>query len=265
MIVKPFPFFSYALSQRKVCYVLLPDDYEKETEKRYPTVYVLHGMYGSETDWLHLGGAKETIETMRQEGSLRDAIFVFPSDGGLGDGTFYLDWYDGSGRFEQYFLYDLVSGVDRSFRTIRDKWSRALVGLSMGGYGAFMLSLRHPDLFGIGASLSGAFGDLEGYMQPHAAARLLGPKGGPYAKQYDVMELSASRIDDPQRPYLYMDCGRDDTLVYPHNVRLHEHLSSIGYTHVYQEFAGGHTWEYWKEHLPDALRFVENCFRHAQH
>ncbi|WP_028548255.1 alpha/beta hydrolase [Paenibacillus sp. UNC451MF] len=262
MSIRPHPFFSGALFARKSCFVYLPEGYE-ESEQCYPVIYLLHGMHGSEAHWLLKGGAELTLNRMMQEGSLRKSIVVFPSDGGYGLGTFYMNWYDGTGQFEDYLIYDLLPEIDKHYRTIPDRAHRVISGLSMGGFGAFSLSLRHPELFGAAASLSGAMtstGLISVQYARSDISRMIGPLHGPYAQQYDLQKLADTQLTNDQRPALYFNCGTEDYL-YSMNAAYHEHLDRIGYQHEYEEFSGEHTWDYWTQHLPDALGFLEASFK----
>jgi putative tributyrin esterase len=260
--VRSHSFFSGALYARKSCFVYVPEGYE-ESEQRYPVIYLLHGMYGSESHWLNKGSAEQTLDRMIGSGQLAPSIIVMPSDGGYGHGTFYMDWYDGTGNFEQYFLYDLVPEIDKQFRTIASFRHRVLCGLSMGGFGAFSLTLRNPDLFGAAASLSGALGSsahiTDSYVRSEVT-RMIGPVLGPYAQEHDPQIMASLIMKDEQRPSLYVNCGRNDYL-YAMNLDYHKYLQLIGYEHMYEEFEGEHTWEYWTEHLPDALKFLQSYFQ----
>ncbi|RKN84066.1 alpha/beta hydrolase [Paenibacillus ginsengarvi] len=259
MAVHPVSFFSGALFARMSCFVYLPPSYE-QSERAYPVIYLLHGMYGCESSWLTKGGAEQTIERMIAAGELRESIVVLPSDGGYGHGTFYIDWYDGTGNYEQYMMYDLVPYIDANYRTMADKSYRCIGGLSMGGFGAFMLALRHPDTFGAAVSLSGALGSVG--QLPYTEftrsgwARMTGPQQGDHAKKYDLALLSQARASVEGRPALYFDCGKDDSL-FPLNIAFKRHLDETGYAHEFAEFEGTHNWEYWTQHLADALLFFE--------
>lgn len=262
MSVRPHSFFSGALFARKSCFVYLPDGYEADMEASYPVIYLLHGMYGSESHWLLKGSAEQTLNRMIASSQLRKSIVVMPSDGGYGHGTFYMDWYDGTGSFEQYFIYDLIPDIDKHYRTIKEPQARAVCGLSMGGFGAFSLSLRNPGLFGAAASLSGALTStafIADNFSRSDVGRITGPVQGPHAQAHDLQLCASLRVKDEQKPALYFDCGTADFL-YTMNASYHEHLTKIGYDHVYREFPGEHTWEYWTEHLPDALSFIEEYF-----
>lgn len=262
MSLNPVSFFSGALFARKTCFVYLPADYESSV-KPYPVVYLLHGMYGTEADWSQKGKAHDTVERMIMENRLDECIVVMPNDGGYGHGTFYLNWYDGTGNFEDYMIFDLIPFIDNHFRTIPDRDARAVCGLSMGGYGAFLLALRHPHLFVAAASLSGALGTFETMPYEEFArsdfSRMLGPKNGPYAKEHDLYALAGLRQEKDFKPALYFDCAKDDYL-YHWNIGFKAHLDAVKYPYEYNEFPGEHTWDYWTEHLEDALEFIGSFF-----
>lgn len=263
MAVKPFPFFSGALYARKTCFVYLPPSYETAIDQRYPVVYLLHGLYGSESNWSEKGAAAQTLDSMIAESQMRECIVVMPNDGGHAQGTFYADWYDGSGNFEQYMIDDLVPAIDGAFRTIPDNSMRAISGLSMGGFGSVMLALRNPDIFGAAASLSGVLTSIESMKREEFDrsnfSQIFGPKSGPYAKQYDLHVLASLRANESNRPQLYFNCGTEDYL-YHFNVEFDRYLTELGYSHEYEQYPGEHNWEYWTEHLEDALLFIEKAF-----
>lgn len=257
MAVYPVPFFSGALFARKSCFVYLPASYD-EGERAYPVIYLLHGMYGSESNWLVKGAAESTLDRMMASGELPECVVVMPNDGGYGLGTFYIDWYDGTGHYEQYIIHDLVPFIDANYRTIPERSHRLIAGLSMGGFGSFALALRNPELFGAAASLSGALGSA-GEL-PYAEfsrsdwARMIGPQRGEYAKQHDLSLLSERCLSIDNRPALYMSCGKEDYL-YPLNALFRQRLDRLGFPYEYEEFEGAHNWDYWTARLPDALRF----------
>ncbi|MCZ8515915.1 alpha/beta hydrolase family protein [Paenibacillus filicis] len=265
MSVQPFPFFSGALFARKVCHVYLPPSYHASEDRRYPVIYLLHGLYGSEAHWLLKGQAEATLYRMMRSGSLRESIIVMPSDGGYGHGTFYVNWYDGSGRFEDYILYDLIPAIDREFRTIASAEHRAVCGLSMGGYGAFVLSLRNPDVFTAASSIAGALtatSQLTEDMLRTDVCRMIGPVQGPFAKELDLHVLAARRVKEEKKPALHFNCGKSDYL-YPLNVAYKSLLEQIRYPHEYMEFEGEHNWDYFGKHLTEALDFIERQFAAA--
>lgn len=254
----PINVYSDALNSRKTVYVSLPASYEEDGTERYPVIYLLHGRGGNETDWIYKGRIKETLAQLSQSSQLRDAILVMPGDGGYDRGTFYADWYDGSGNFEQYMIHDVIPEIDRSFRTIPSRSGRVIGGFSMGGYGAFMLALNHPELFGAAGSISGALLPLDQYPKEDRA-RIVGPPNGPHAQRYDLYRLAKQSESFSLRPELYFTCGSEDDLL-EGNRYMNSFLDQLQYRHFYSEQPGEHSWEFAKEHVSEILLFFERYF-----
>jgi S-formylglutathione hydrolase FrmB len=122
----------------------------------------------------------------------------------------------------------------------------------MGGYGAVKTALRHPSLFALALSHSGAF---EVTREPGAHPVFGDPQQGRALRRasnvFALAEDMLSRFP-PQRPRLYIDCGTEDPLIEA-NRRFHAHLHFIGYHHTYHEMPGYHTWPYWDRALRTAL------------
>lgn len=144
-------FYSPAVDRRMKFDLLLPEDYAT-SERSYPVMYLLHGYMQNYTVWGRNLGAAIYAR------NLGDLILVVP-DGG---NTWFVNYADtGSGqpnRWEDYLVTDLVPFVDANYRTEARREGRAIAGLSMGGYAALTLGLRHPDLFISLGSTSGALG-----------------------------------------------------------------------------------------------------------
>ncbi|HEV2891763.1 MAG TPA: alpha/beta hydrolase family protein [Frankiaceae bacterium] len=125
--------------------VVLPASYRPG--RRYPVVYVLHGVGDDETSWTDPKRGDLAALTATCE-----AIFVTP-DGGSGRvAGWYSDWQDGSYDWERYHVEDLRLGVEATFGTTG---RRAVAGLSMGGFGAMSYAARNPSLYRAAASYSG--------------------------------------------------------------------------------------------------------------
>jgi putative tributyrin esterase len=259
MYFKPDHLYSGALNSRKSFYICLPNDYE-QSNKYYPVIYMLHGRSGTETDWIYQGSIIDAANTLLEKQTLKDCIIVTPSDGGYDRGTFYVDWYDGSGNFEQYMLYDLIPYIDSNYRTLTSREHRVIGGLSMGGFGAFMLSMKNPHVFSAAASLSGVLGSMS-HFEAYESSRMVGPAQGSYAKAYDVWELAKKlSVSNEVKPSLYFNCGTEDFL-YELNLEYKQHLELVGYPFEYEEFVGEHDWTYWEKHAGKALLFFDKFLR----
>ncbi|MEO2005350.1 MAG: alpha/beta hydrolase family protein [Candidatus Poribacteria bacterium] len=147
-VLRNVEFHSPAVARAMKYSILLPSEYE-HSQERYPTVYLLHGVGGNYTGWTADNNARFYA------GLFKNLIIVMPDAGN----SFYVNWAESNdGRtddWEDYIVEDVVGHVDAHFRTIAAREGRAISGLSMGGYGAITLGLRHPDMFGSVGSTSG--------------------------------------------------------------------------------------------------------------
>jgi S-formylglutathione hydrolase FrmB len=161
--------------------------------------------------------------------------------------------------FETYLTRDIIGFIDSTFPTVASRSGRALAGLSMGGYGAAKLALKHPDLYCAAVSFSGALLaaskpiDTDKAEWKRFLTGLFGdePVGGPD----DVIAL-AKGLNTLTRPALRIDCGTEDFL-YHDNVSAHESLLALGFEHEYNERPGNHNWDYWDKAIVDALPFLK--------
>ena len=209
----------------------------------FPVLYLLHGLSDDHTGWMRLS----MVECKAADLPL---IIVMP-DGGR---SFYCnDPRPGGLAYEDHIWQATVQTVDNTFDTIADRRSRAIAGLSMGGYGAMMLATRHPDVFSVACSHSGALG--------FAARRFPGrPALDAYVRalpkdKYNLYRLATAMAKAKQKIAIRMDCGETDFLI-EDNRLFHKHLEKLGIAHQYEEFPGEHTWEYWNAHIRQTLDFV---------
>lgn len=121
--------------------VYLPPGYEEGT-KRYPVIYFLHGFTGTH----EMRGMKEILDYAIESKRIRPFILVLPNQMTTYGGSFYSN-SELFGNWEDFTAFDLVSYVDKNYRTIATKESRGITGHSMGGYGAIKLAMHHPDIF----------------------------------------------------------------------------------------------------------------------
>ncbi len=126
--------------------VFLPPSYAKETGRRYPVVYALHGYSIGAEQWSHEIHVPQTIEGAFAKGA-REMIVVLPDSKTVHNGSMYSSSVT-TGDFENFIAHDLVAYIDAHYRTIARRESRGLVGHSMGGYGATRIGMKHADVFG---------------------------------------------------------------------------------------------------------------------
>jgi len=122
--------------------IYLPPDYAGDAQARYPVIYWLHGGFGSSREG---APAVEKVNRFIRAGLMPPAIVVLPQ--ALPSG-WYCDSKDGARPVEQVIVYDLVSHIDKTYRTRAEARYRWLEGMSMGGFGTLHLGLKHPEVFG---------------------------------------------------------------------------------------------------------------------
>ena len=121
------------------------------------------------------------------------------------------------------------------------KWG--IGGLSMGGYGAMRLGLRHPDLFASVWAHSSAF----------HIHNMMGEAAGGDRVDLDVFAVATQAVRRPM-PVIGFDCGTEDTGLIEGNRQLHQHFTTLGIAHDYREHPGGHDWAYWDAWAMDGFR-----------
>jgi enterochelin esterase-like enzyme len=126
--------------------VFLPPSYAKDTKRRYPVIYALHGYSIGADQWTHEIHVPQTIEGAFAQGA-QEMIVVLPDSKTIYNGSMYSSSVT-TGDFEKFIWHDVVSYIDAHYRTIPKRESRGLAGHSMGGYGASRIGMKHPEIFG---------------------------------------------------------------------------------------------------------------------
>lgn len=247
--VQTVTLFSAALNQQRAFNLILPLDYATSTS-RYPVLYLLHGYTGSNTDW--------TQKTNLSRYAARFKLIIVMPDGSNG-------WYvnsatDPKQKFEDYIIKDLVPFVEGHYRTIPLRRARAVAGLSMGGYGATFLGLKHADMFCALGSFSGALGVAHGLLNPPANASEqerknfeeiqshFGSADSTAAKERDPFEI-AKKVPAAEMPMLYFAEGGEDFLL-KSNREFMNLLASLKIPYEYREVSPReHTWDFWDEQI----------------
>ncbi|HLJ53831.1 MAG TPA: alpha/beta hydrolase family protein [Chthonomonadaceae bacterium] len=232
---------------REQSYACMLPDGAIASGRRYPLLVLLHGHSGGFRDWA-------ACTRIRKYLAGRNLIVVCP-DGGNG---WYTNGVAGGERREDDIMEDLLPAVERELPVLPAP-ARAVAGLSMGGFGAVKLALKHPGAFRIAASHSGAFAVTE---RPERSAIFGDPElHAAFRRREGIPWLAEQALCGPAtlRPALVFDCGQSDPLL-DDNRRLSDHLNFIGYGHTYREMPGYHTWPYWdrafRTALPEIARAV---------
>ena len=242
--------------------IYLPPDYEL-SERSYPVLYLLHGAGDDQTGWVQFGEVLHIADKAIKEGVSTAMIIIMP-DANTGRRGYFND-PKGDWNYEDFFFEELMPHVEKKYRIKGEKRYRAVAGLSMGGGGSFMYALHHPELFSSACPLSAYAGplsleeakrsikrvsdasytdaEIKTYMESHSAVHLM--------KNMSEKDLKSVRW--------YIDCGDDDFL-FEGNSLIHIAMKKRNIPHEYRVRDGAHTWTYWRESLPEVLRFVSMAF-----
>lgn len=230
--------------------VYTPAGYESGN-KRYPVLYLLHGMGGDEEAWISLGRTAQILDNLIAQGRAKPMIVVMPNGnasqeaapGETSLGMIYPQTrlpktMDGS--YEQSFP-EIVKFVDKNYRTVRSKAGRAIAGLSMGGFHSLHISRQYPDMFDYVGLFSAAIQPKNEVSSP-------------------IYEDAAKKLKTQfaRKPALYwIAIGKDDFL-YQANVDYRQLLDEGGYPYTYYETGEGHIWKNWRIYLTE---FVPMLFK----
>lgn len=153
--------------------IYLPPSYRADSTRRYPVLYLLHGATSAPVEWLdgtYQGLNLQTeLDALIASRAIPELIVVMPdADNKLGAG-FYAN-SPATGNWEDFVVRDLVRHVDRQYRTDARGPARALVGHSMGGFGALAIAFKHPDMFGLVYAVSPCCMGFVGRLAPTGPA-----------------------------------------------------------------------------------------------
>jgi S-formylglutathione hydrolase FrmB len=236
--------------------VILPADYRRGPSKnrRYPVLYLLHGLGGSAADWV---SARARLADYAAQYPF---IVVVPE----GKDGWYTDGPAANEKFESYFVEELIPDVDRRFRTLAAREGRAVAGLSMGGYGSMKFALKHPELFAFAGSMSGALAvaswtpdqHIPDFVRP-SVIRVYGDAGSRVRLDNDIYRIARSLTPEQVKllPFIYLDCGTEDFLL-PNSRDFSALLVEKKVAHEFRELPGTHSWPYWDGQVQEVLRLA---------
>jgi S-formylglutathione hydrolase FrmB len=217
-----------------------------------PVVYLLHGHGGGEWDWLRAGGARETAIRLVEAGVLPPLHLVTP---GVGN-SWYVDGPEPHGPVATVLLDELMPTAEQALAV--DPERRAIIGLSMGGFGALHLGLRQPEQWRFIGALSPAIFTPESSFSDLQLHLFSGAFGEPFeADRYAAAEPFARVPDLAQTaspPAFYLSCGVDDYFGLDAGTRAFgAALADAGVPATVQIRPGRHDWAFWRAALPEAL------------
>jgi enterochelin esterase-like enzyme len=237
--------------------VYLPPGYATHPNRRYPVMYMLHGVPGRPGAFLATVRAGVLVDELVAKHILKPMILVMPfgSTGSFTDE----EWANGvstNSAWETFLARDVVRAVDHHYRTIPHGRARALVGLSEGGYGAFNIGLHHPGEFRVLESWSGyENADNVGSVFGHQLALL--QANSPAL----TLQAAAAKLRHAHT-FFWFYSGTDDRYRIQ-NAAFADALGRAGLAHRFFMVRGGHNWALWRDNAARALLAASKRLRIA--
>ncbi|MBD3581677.1 esterase [Flavobacterium selenitireducens] len=230
--------------------VYTPPGYETSKES-YPTLYLLHGAGGDEEAWIALGRTSQILDNLIAQQKAKPMIVVM-TNGNAGQTAapgesstpmtkpIFLQPDMFSGNTEKAYP-DVVKFIESNYRVKKDKASRAIAGLSMGGMHSLVISANNPGMF----DYVGVFSSAQ--LQPKDAK----------AEAYANFDQKLKTQKDKGFKLYWIAIGKDDFLFRQSN-EFRAKLDAIGLKYTYKETEGGHSWSNWRDYLTE---FAPKLFR----
>ena len=239
--------------------VYLPENYSHK--KVYPVLYLLHGVGGDETSWEKRFDLQHLADSLMGANALPEVVIVMPD----GKKSYYINDHKKQFPYEDFFVEELIPFIDSNYNTDKQKDNRGICGLSMGGFGATILPLKHPDIFGTSMNLSGAIRTSAQFIAVSPVkyhsyfAHVFGDSlsGSDRITEHwkensPYYILDSTNADTLKTINWYIDCGMQDYL-FPANKAFHELLLQYRIPHVYHMRLGEHSWSYWRKGFINAM------------
>ena len=193
--------------------VLLPPSYDAEKSRRYPILYLLHGL-GDDDQMLIRSGGMNLVEDLWEQHQIGEFLMVTPAAGA----SFYINSRDGQHRYEDFFVQEFIAAVEKKYRTRPGRLSRGIAGISMGGYGALHIAFRHPQLFGAVGAHSAALLEKLPNIETRDSRQIVRLRilGGAFGSPFDPAfwnqndPLTIAKTANLSGLKIYFDCGSED-------------------------------------------------------
>jgi S-formylglutathione hydrolase FrmB len=247
--------------------VMLPADYDADSNKKFPILYFLHGLGENEQALLNSGGWG-LIQDQQRDHKIGDFLMVAPE----GRGSFFINSADGKNRYSDFFFTEFLPFIETHYRVLRERKSRGLTGLSMGGFGALRFAFAHPELFGSVSAQSPALitespRELDNDLHDAGPlARLLGSVfGNPidvaHWNQNNPFQLARKNQAQIRSQKIYFNCGEQDEYGFAEGAQaLHKQLLAEKIPHDFHLYPGGHNAEYFLSHFVETIEFHWHAF-----
>ena len=221
-------YLSKTVGSNRKALIYMPPNYSKN--RKYPVLYLLHGIGGNEQEWLRGGQPQVILDNLYAENKIEPMIVVMPNGRAMKDdrstgNIMAPDKVEAFATFEKDLLNDLIPYIEKKFPVVKDREHRAIAGLSMGGGQALNFGLGNLDIF----------------------AWIGGFSSAPNTKPPEQL------LPDPEKArkmlkLLWISCGDNDGLI-SFSQRTHNYLNAHNVPHIFYIEPGVHDFKVWKNSL----------------
>jgi len=266
--------YQSALMSRELRYALyLPPSYETSGTRRYPVLYFLHGLNENEMRWSTRGEADLLMDKLVASKAIGEFIVAIPMSSTT---SFYTNARAGNAPWEDAVVKEFIPMIESTYRVNATRNTRGISGISMGGYGALKIAMKHPEMFGSVSAHSAAL--VPDFNSTTVTGRRLDQFKALFDGIYGIgfagggaLDLSYWNANNPlelakdtaklQGMKIYFDCGTEDEYgFYAGEQALDDLLTKAKYTHTAGLYPGTHGWDYAKQHIQNSLQFHWNAF-----
>lgn len=253
-----------SIVENKFMYSIYLPPYYHNSNEGFPVLYLLHGIRGDETSWIDRCKIHIIIDSLIQIKELPPLIIVMPD----GKNSYYINDYLLQYPYEDIFIKEFIPYIDSTYKTISNTRYRIIAGLSMGGYGALINSIKHTDIFGTCIALSAAVRTDEMIMNMKPAdydrkfSHIFGTdlegkeRITEHWKDNSPVYLVNDSISEKLKSISwYFDCGTNDFLING-NELLHQIFLKYTIPHEYHVRIGTHNWDYWRTGIIGGIKFA---------
>ncbi len=251
--------------------VYVPASYDaggsRHPPQTYPVLYFLHGLGDNERTLFNSGGFT-LLDDLHRQRKIGEFLIAAPEGGR----SFYIDSSDGKVLYSDFFLHEFMPLIESRYRIKKGRESRAISGISMGGYGALRFAFAYPDKFSSVSAQSAALItespqqlDLSmqsGYPLANLIATVFGnPIDVRHWRSNDPFLLAEKNQAALRRMSIYFNCGRSDNYGFEKGAAaLDAQLRKEGVKHEYHLYPGDHSFTYFMSHFPEVMEFHSRAF-----
>ncbi|BDR59260.1 alpha/beta hydrolase [Xylocopilactobacillus apicola] len=233
--------------------VYLPEGYNPKSNKTYPVLYMMHGLYGNHRNLLERFNSQQILDGIIHR-SKNQAIVVFVD----GFNSFYIDAKDGQ-KMESAIMKDLVPTIEKNYKVSKDPAKHAIGGISMGGYGAARLALKYPDQFSKAVLISPSVWQKLPAESPFRQLHAFTDGKKPWSdKVYDQLFPTNYLNSDSKSVKFFVESTSSDTTVPIKDVdKFVADLKDKGVDVKFVKDSGdNHNWTYWAKAAPNAYSWA---------